>query len=70
MAGTYGKVFSLAKENEPVPGCTISGALVPGVTVFSLGTGTDISAERYPREHTDHARGQSAAGVRFWENRN
>ena len=50
MAGTYGKVFSLAKENEPVPGCTISGALVPGVTVFSLGAGTDISAERYPAE--------------------
>lgn len=50
VAGTYGKVFSLAGENEPVPGCTISGALVPGVTVFSLGAGTDISAERYPAE--------------------
>ena len=50
MAGTYGKIFSLAKENEPVPGCTVSGGLMPGVTVFSLGKGTDISAERYPAE--------------------
>ena len=67
VAGTYGKVFSLAGENEPVPGCTISGALLPGVTVFSLGTGTDISAERYPRESiqimlTGRARLEYASG--------
>ena len=50
MEAIYGKAFSLAKENEPVPGCTVSGALMPRVTVFSLGAGTDISAERYPAE--------------------
>lgn len=43
-----GYVFSIAEENQPVPGCTISGQLMRDVTCFSLAEGTDISAERYP----------------------
>ena len=42
------QVFSIAEENPAVPGCTISGQLMRGVTVFSLAKGTDISAESYP----------------------
>ena len=42
------QVFSIAEENPGVPGCTISGQLMRGVTVFSLAEGTDISAESYP----------------------
>ena len=41
-------VFSLADQNRPVPGCTISGQILPGVQCFSLAGGTDISAESYP----------------------
>ncbi len=40
--------FSIADNNRPVPGCTISGVLMKQVTVFSLADGTDISAESYP----------------------
>ena len=40
--------FSLALENQPVPGCTVSGEILPGVFVFSLSEGTDISPESYP----------------------
>ena len=40
--------FSLALENPPVPGCTVSGEILPGVFVFSLSEGTDISPESYP----------------------
>lgn len=43
-----GKVFSFVSENQPVEGCTISEKVLPGVTVFSLGKNTDISAESYP----------------------
>ena len=42
------QVFSIAEENPVVPGCTISGQLMRGVTVFSLAEGTDISAESSP----------------------
>ena len=42
------QVFSIAEENPVVPGCTISGQLMRGVTVLSLAKGTDISAESYP----------------------
>lgn len=41
-------VFSLVKENVPVPGCTISGDILPGIKCFSLAQGTSISAESYP----------------------
>lgn len=43
-------VISLAAMNEPVPGCTVSGAMMNGVTVFSMAEGTDISAESYPAD--------------------
>lgn len=46
-----GEVFSIAKDNQPVPGCTISKAVHRGVNdiiYFSLAKNTDISAEIYP----------------------
>lgn len=51
MKETVGKVFSIAKDNAPVPGCTISKEIHSGensVTYFSMAAGTDISAEIYP----------------------
>lgn len=46
-----GEVFSVAAENSPVAGCTVSKAVaeVAGgyVAHFSLAAGTDISAETY-----------------------
>lgn len=41
-------VFSIARENRPLPGCTISGELLRDAVVFSLAKGTDISPETYP----------------------
>lgn len=46
-----GRVFSLAQSLPPVPGCTVSQAVLEGengLTCFSLARGTDISPERYP----------------------
>ena len=47
-----GEVFSVAAENSPVAGCTVSKAVaeVAGgyVAHFSLAAGTDISPESYP----------------------
>lgn len=46
-----GVVFSIAKENAPVPYCTISKNVVSGknsITYFSLAANTDISAESHP----------------------
>lgn len=46
-----GEVFSIAKDNQPVAGCTISKAVHSGVNdviYFSLAKNTDISAEIYP----------------------
>ena len=46
-----GEVFSIAKDNQPVPGCTISKTVHSGsndVLYFSLAKNTDISAEIYP----------------------
>lgn len=47
---TTGKVFSIGKENPPIPGCTVSKAFGgdSGITYFSLAEHTDISAEIYP----------------------
>lgn len=45
------RVFSIAGDNRPVPGCTVSKAICDGengVSVFSLAEQTDISAEIYP----------------------
>lgn len=41
-------VFSIGRENRPLPGCTISGELLWNAVVFSLAKGTDISPETYP----------------------
>lgn len=40
--------FSLAAENPPIPGCTVSGEVLRDTLVFSLAEGTDISPESYP----------------------
>ena len=51
MKEKTGEVFSIAKDNQPVPGCTISKAVHSGVNdiiYFSLAKNTDISAEIYP----------------------
>ena len=46
-----GVVFSIAKDNAPVPYCTISKNVSSGennITYFSLAAQTDISAESHP----------------------
>ena len=40
--------FSLASENPPIPGCTVSGEVLRDTLVFSLAADTDISPESYP----------------------
>ena len=47
---TVGEVFSIGKDNPPIPGCTVSKAFGgdSGITFFSLAELTDISAEIYP----------------------
>ena len=51
MKEAVGRVFSIAGDNRPVPGCTVSKTICDrenGVSVFSLAKQTDISAEIYP----------------------
>lgn len=51
MKEKIGEVFSIAKENPPVTGCTISKEVLGGgnyIIYFSLAKNTDISAEIYP----------------------
>ena len=51
MKEKVGEIFSIAKDNAPVPGCTISKEVHSGknyITYFSLAKNTDISAEIYP----------------------
>lgn len=51
MKEKTGEVFSIAKDNAPVPGCTISKEICGGenaMTYFSLAKNTDISAEIFP----------------------
>lgn len=48
MKEIVGNVFSIARDNEPVPGCTISKEITDGVVYFSLAAHTDISAEIHP----------------------
>ena len=44
-------MFSIARENQPVEGCTVSRAIYDtqdfGITYFSMAPDTDISAESY-----------------------
>ena len=51
MKERVGEVFSIAKDNQPVLGCTISREVHGGenyITYFSMAKDTDISAEIYP----------------------
>ena len=48
MNEKIGEVFSITKDNEPIPGCTTSKAVNDTMTYFSLARNTDISAEIYP----------------------
>lgn len=48
MKEVVGKVFSIAAENSPVPGCTVSMRETDGTYHFALAAKTDISAELYP----------------------
>ena len=51
MKEKTGEVFSIAKDNEPVAGCTISREVHSGensIIYFSLAKNTDISAEIFP----------------------
>jgi len=46
MKEKIGEVFSITKDNQPVPGCTISKAVHSGtnnIIYFSLAKNTDIS---------------------------
>ena len=50
MKEKVGEVFSIAKDNAPIIGCTISKEIHSGqnyITYFSLAKSTDISAEIY-----------------------
>ncbi len=51
MDEVVGKVFSIAADNQPVRGCTMSRAILRGdnpVIYFSLAQNTDISTETFP----------------------
>ncbi|MBQ9156724.1 MAG: cupin domain-containing protein [Eubacterium sp.] len=51
MKEKTGEVFSIALDNLPVPGCTISKEIYGGenyIAYYSLAGNTDISAEIYP----------------------
>lgn len=51
MKEKTGAIFSIAKDNAPVPACTVSKAVQDGknaINYFSLAAQTDISAEIYP----------------------
>lgn len=54
---TAGKPLSLARSEEPLPGCTTSRALLSApeaaATCFSLAEGTDISAESHPHDRLE-----------------
>ena len=48
MKEKTGEIFSIAKDNPSVFGCTISKEVQEGIVYFSLAKNTDISAEIYP----------------------
>lgn len=51
MKEKVGEVFSIARDNQPVAGCTVSKEVHDGrnyIIYFSLAKSTDISAEIYP----------------------
>lgn len=48
MQEKIGEVFSVTKDNIPIPGCTVSKSITADIAYYSLASGTDISAEIYP----------------------
>lgn len=51
MKEKIGCVFSVANDNPPIPGCTVSKEISEReqyIAYYSLASGTDISAEIYP----------------------
>ena len=52
MKTRKGNILNMGRDNEPVPGCTVSESIYDdgrqAITLFSLAKGTNISAERYP----------------------
>lgn len=48
MKEKIGEVFSVAKDNAPILGCTVSREVMAGTSYYSLAEDTDISAEMYP----------------------
>ena len=51
MKEKTGEVFSIAADNKPIAGCTVSKEIYDGensIVYFSLAPNTDISAEIYP----------------------
>ena len=51
MKEKIGQIFSIAKENAPIPGCTVSKMIREGdnaIIYFSMAKNTDISAEIFP----------------------
>lgn len=48
MKEKTGQVFSIARDNRPIPGCTISKEVSSGIAYFSMAKNTDISAEIHP----------------------
>ena len=51
MKEKVGEVFSIAADNKPIAGCTVSKEIYDGensIVYFSLAPNTDISAEIYP----------------------
>ena len=52
MKEAAGRIFSIASDHAPVPGCTVSREIADTggntVTYFSLAASTDISAETFP----------------------
>ncbi len=51
MKEQAGRIIDIVNENRPVPGCTISKQIYHesdlGISIFSLASGTSISAENY-----------------------
>ena len=47
MKETIGQVFSIGRDNKPLPFLTISKEISDGIIYFSLAKNTDISAEIY-----------------------
>lgn len=51
MKEVAGRVFSISKDNIPIPGCTVSKEICGGdntISIFSMAEDTDISAEIFP----------------------